>query len=152
LDSLEFARGRAESTWGSVRAAMGHPERFPLKYVAIGNEDCDKGFYRGNYLKFYDAIRKAYPDIQMISNCDGSSRPLDHPADLYDFHVYTSAANLFIMKNKFDRTSRIGSKVFFNPYLDSMGLWDFWPSWSIQNMTFVFVIYSGNRYILKILI
>uniref|UniRef100_A0A0E0R3R8 non-reducing end alpha-L-arabinofuranosidase n=1 Tax=Oryza rufipogon TaxID=4529 RepID=A0A0E0R3R8_ORYRU len=116
LDSLEFARGSAESTWGSVRAAMGHPERFPLKYVAIGNEDCDKGFYRGNYLKFYDAIRKAYPDIQMISNCDGSSRPLDHPADLYDFHVYTSAANLFIMKNKFDRTSRIGSKVFVSEY------------------------------------
>ncbi|XP_052136084.1 alpha-L-arabinofuranosidase 1-like [Oryza glaberrima] len=116
LDSLEFARGSAESTWGSVRAAMGHPERFPLKYVAIGNEDCDKGFYRGNYLKFYDAIRKAYPDIQMISNCDGSSRPLDHPADLYDFHVYTSAANLFIMKNKFDRTSRIGPKVFVSEY------------------------------------
>uniref|UniRef100_A0A0E0MC35 non-reducing end alpha-L-arabinofuranosidase n=1 Tax=Oryza punctata TaxID=4537 RepID=A0A0E0MC35_ORYPU len=116
LDSLEFARGSTESTWGSVRAAMGHPERFPLKYVAIGNEDCGKEFYRGNYLKFYDAIRKAYPDIQMISNCDGSSRPLDHPADLYDFHVYTSAANLFIMKNKFDRTSRIGPKVFVSEY------------------------------------
>ncbi|EEC68797.1 hypothetical protein OsI_37351 [Oryza sativa Indica Group] len=116
LDSLEFARGSAESTWGSVRSAMGHPERFPLKYVAIGNEDCGKEFYRGNYLKFYDAIRKAYPDIQMISNCDGSSRPLDHPADLYDFHVYTSAANLFIMKNKFDRTSRIGPKVFVSEY------------------------------------
>uniref|UniRef100_A0A0E0BNF3 non-reducing end alpha-L-arabinofuranosidase n=1 Tax=Oryza glumipatula TaxID=40148 RepID=A0A0E0BNF3_9ORYZ len=116
LDSLEFARGSAESTWGSVRAAMGHPERFPLKYVAIGNEDCGNEFYRGNYLKFYDAIRKAYPDIQMISNCDGSSRPLDHPADLYDFHVYTSAANLFIMKNKFDRTSRIGPKVFVSEY------------------------------------
>ena len=41
----------------------------------------------GNYLKFYNAIREAYPDIQMISNCDGSSKPLDHPADLYDFHV-----------------------------------------------------------------
>uniref|UniRef100_A0A0D9UZY0 non-reducing end alpha-L-arabinofuranosidase n=1 Tax=Leersia perrieri TaxID=77586 RepID=A0A0D9UZY0_9ORYZ len=116
LDSLEFARGSVESTWGSVRAAMGHPEWFPVKYVAIGNEDCGKEFYRGNYLKFYNAIRKAYPDIQMISNCDGSSRPLDHPADLYDFHVYTSAANLFLMKNKFDRTSRIGPKVFVSEY------------------------------------
>ncbi|XP_006663784.2 alpha-L-arabinofuranosidase 1-like [Oryza brachyantha] len=116
LDSLEFARGSEESTWGSVRAAMGHPERFPVKYVAIGNEDCGKEFYRGNYLKFYEAIREAYPDIQMISNCDGSSRPLDHRADLYDFHVYTSAANLFLMKNKFDRTSRIGPKVFVSEY------------------------------------
>ena len=44
--------------------------------------------WTGNYLKFYNAIREAYPDIQMISNCDGSSRPLDHPADLFDFHVH----------------------------------------------------------------
>lgn len=40
-----------------------------------------------NYLEFYAAIRKAYPDIKMISNCDGSRVQLDHPADMYDFHV-----------------------------------------------------------------
>jgi alpha-L-arabinofuranosidase len=49
LDSLEFARGSAESTWGSVRAAMGHPEPFPVKHVAIGNEDCGKKNYRGKF-------------------------------------------------------------------------------------------------------
>uniref|UniRef100_A0A0E0MJ79 non-reducing end alpha-L-arabinofuranosidase n=1 Tax=Oryza punctata TaxID=4537 RepID=A0A0E0MJ79_ORYPU len=116
LDSLEFARGSADSTWGSVRAAMGHPEPFPVKYVAIGNEDCGKKFYRGNYLKFYNAIREAYPDIQMISNCDASSRPLDHPADLYDFHVYTDSKTLFSMKNTFDRSSRNGPKAFVSEY------------------------------------
>ncbi|KAL6631028.1 hypothetical protein ACP70R_028368 [Stipagrostis hirtigluma subsp. patula] len=116
LDGLEFARGSEESTWGSVRAAMGHPERFPLKYVAIGNEDCDKKFYPGNYIKFYSAIRETYPDIQIISNCDGSSKPLEHPADLYDYHVYASAAELFLMKNYFDRTSRTGAKVFVSEY------------------------------------
>nr|CBX25410.1 hypothetical_protein [Oryza glaberrima] len=116
LDSLEFARGSADSTWGSVRAAMGHPEPFPVKYVAIGNEDCGKKFYRGNYLKFYNAIREAYPDIQMISNCDASSSPLDHPADLYDFHVYTDSKTLFSMKNTFDRSSRNGPKAFVSEY------------------------------------
>ncbi|KAM3312201.1 hypothetical protein ACQJBY_032278 [Aegilops geniculata] len=118
LDSLEFARGSAKSTWGSVRAAMGHPEQFPLKYVAVGNEDCDntKPFYQGHYLKFYNAIRKAYPDIQIISNCDGSSEPLDHPADLYDFHIYTNANDLFLKKDKFSRTSRTGPKVFVSEY------------------------------------
>lgn len=40
-------------------------------------------------MKFYYAIKAAYPDIKIISNCDGSSRPLDHPADFYDFHVRT---------------------------------------------------------------
>ncbi|KAL6865096.1 hypothetical protein ACP4OV_016247 [Aristida adscensionis] len=116
LDGLEFARGSKESTWGAVRAAMGHPERFPLNYVAIGNEDCTKEFYLGNYLKFYSAIREAYPDIQIISNCDGSSKPLDHPADLYDYHVYAKAADLFLMKNYFDRTSRNGAKAFVSEY------------------------------------
>ncbi|GJN07087.1 hypothetical protein PR202_ga24880 [Eleusine coracana subsp. coracana] len=116
LDSLEFARGDDKSTWGSVRAAMGHPKRFPLKYVAIGNEDCPKEFYQGNYIKFYNAIREAYPDIQIISNCDDSSMPLEHPADLYDFHIYTSAVDLFLMKNRFDRTSRTGAKVFVSEY------------------------------------
>nr|CAB3489554.1 unnamed protein product [Digitaria exilis] len=119
LDSLEFARGSPNSSWGSVRAAMGHPEPFPVKYVAIGNEDCGKKFYNGNYLKFYNAIREAYPDIQLISNCDGSSGPLDHPADLYDFHVnfflpcfvYADAKTLFSMKNTFDKAPRSGPKT-----------------------------------------
>lgn len=44
-------------------------------------------YWSGNYLKFYSAIKQAYPDIKMISNCDGSSKQLDHPADFYDFHV-----------------------------------------------------------------
>lgn len=47
MDGLEFAKGDAQSKWGSVRAAMGHPEPFDLRYVAIGNEDCGKKNYRG---------------------------------------------------------------------------------------------------------
>ncbi|PHT25255.1 Alpha-L-arabinofuranosidase 1 [Capsicum baccatum] len=38
LDGIEFSRGAFNSTWGSVRAAMGHPEPFDLRYVAVGNE------------------------------------------------------------------------------------------------------------------
>lgn len=117
LDGLEFARGDAQSKWGSVRAAMGHPEPFDLRYVAIGNEDCGKKHYRGNYLKFYDAIKRAYPDIKMISNCDGSSLPLDHPADLYDYHIYSSANHVFSLADKFDHSSRNdGPKAFVSEY------------------------------------
>lgn len=32
--------GAADSKWGSVRAAMGHPEPWALNYLAIGNEVC----------------------------------------------------------------------------------------------------------------
>uniref|UniRef100_A0ACD5ZWE3 Uncharacterized protein n=1 Tax=Avena sativa TaxID=4498 RepID=A0ACD5ZWE3_AVESA len=117
LNSLEFARGSTKSTWGSVRAAMGHSEQFALKYVAIGNEDCEKKNYLGNYLRFYKAIREAYPDIQMISNCDGSSKPLDHPADLYEYHVYKKADIIFHLKDKFSNVSRSGGpKAFVSEY------------------------------------
>nr|GEY70049.1 alpha-L-arabinofuranosidase 1-like [Tanacetum cinerariifolium] len=46
IDGIEFARGSPNSTWGSIRAAVGHPEPFDLKYVTIGNEDCGKPYYR----------------------------------------------------------------------------------------------------------
>ncbi|CAA6669156.1 unnamed protein product [Spirodela intermedia] len=106
LDSIEFARGSSSSTWGSVRAAMGHPKPFDLKYVAIGNQDCSKKNYIGNYNKFYSALKTAYPDINVITNCDASSGRLDHPADLYDLHVYTSANSMISMAHHFDHTPR----------------------------------------------
>lgn len=48
----------------------------------------------GNYMKFHSAIKGVYPDIKIISNCDGSVQKLDHPADLYDFHVRISLQRL----------------------------------------------------------
>ena len=38
LDSLEFAMGPANSTWGKVRAAMGREEPWNIPFFAIGNE------------------------------------------------------------------------------------------------------------------
>ncbi|KAK3118313.1 hypothetical protein QOZ80_9BG0697140 [Eleusine coracana subsp. coracana] len=116
IDGIEFARGGQESTWGSLRVAMGHTDPFPLNYVAIGNENCQNRFYLGNYIKFYNAIRQAYPDIQIISNCDGSKGPLVHPADFYDYHIYSNAKDLFLKKNMFDTASRAGPKAFVNEY------------------------------------
>ncbi|CAM0884957.1 unnamed protein product [Alopecurus aequalis] len=116
LDSLQFAKGSAKSKWGSVRSSMGHPEPFLVTYVALGNEDCSFSFYTEHYLKFYNAIREAYPDIQMISNCDGSLQRLDHPADLYDFHIYANITEVFLNKTTFDNANRTGPKVFVSEY------------------------------------
>lgn len=98
---------------------MGHLEPFDLRYVAIGNEDCNLSIfpqYLGNYLKFYSAIKEAYPDIKIISNCDGSSEKLDHPADSYDFHIYASASEMFSKANHFDDAPRSGPKAFVSEY------------------------------------
>lgn len=116
LDGIEFARGSPTSKWGSVRAAMGHPKPFDLPYVAVGNEDCWHFDYQGKYLKFHDAIRNAYPDIKIISNCDASDRPLNHPADLFDYHIYTDSNVMFSKSNQFDLTSRSGPKAFVSEF------------------------------------
>ncbi|KAJ3680932.1 hypothetical protein LUZ60_015421 [Juncus effusus] len=116
LNSIEFARGDASSAWGSVRAEMGHPDPFPLKYMAIGNEDCGKKNYRGNYLKFYYAIKKEYPDMQIITNCDGLGTTLDHPADYYDFHTYTTANGMYSQRDLFNSALRSGPKAFVSEY------------------------------------
>ncbi|XP_045790862.1 alpha-L-arabinofuranosidase 1-like isoform X1 [Trifolium pratense] len=122
LDGIEFARGSPTSKWGSIRASMGHPMPFDLRYVAVGNEECErdlKATYLETYPKFYDAIKQAYPDIQIISNCDASTSklPLNHPADLYDYHRYPKSANdMFHMARDFDHTSRTGPKAFVSEY------------------------------------
>ncbi|XP_004489629.1 alpha-L-arabinofuranosidase 1-like isoform X2 [Cicer arietinum] len=121
LDGIEFARGSPTSKWGSIRASMGHPKPFDLRYVAVGNEECDtqqnKFIYEGNYPKFYDAIKRAYPDIQIITNCDASKEPLNHPADLYDYHQYPKSSNyMFNLAQVFDHASRIGPKAFVSEY------------------------------------
>ncbi|KAM3205913.1 hypothetical protein P3L10_029323 [Capsicum annuum] len=110
LDGIEFSRGASNSTWGSVRAAMGHPEPFDLRYVAVGNEDCAKKFPQ------YKEIKKAYPDIKIIFNCDGSSKLLDHPADLYDFHLCASANDVFSNASRFNGASCSGPNAFISEY------------------------------------
>ncbi|KAF1883237.1 hypothetical protein Lal_00030341 [Lupinus albus] len=109
---IEFARGSASSKWGSIRAAMGHPKPFNLRYVAIGNEDCGKK----NYLIIHDKIKSSYSDIKIISNCDGSVKPINQTADLFDFHIYTNSTDMFKKSNKFDKTSRSGPKAFISEY------------------------------------
>ncbi|KAJ0047174.1 hypothetical protein Pint_05132 [Pistacia integerrima] len=111
--------GDSGSNWGSVRATMRHTKPFNLRYDVVGNEECysfDTSDYKENYLKFYNAIKRYYPGIRVISNYDGSVDQLDHPTDLYDFHLYTNANDLFSNVHHFDHISRGGPKVFVSEY------------------------------------
>jgi len=116
VDGIEFARGGPKTPWGSVRAAMGHPEPFNLDYVSIGNQECWMLYYRGNYQKFYSAIKAAYPEVNIISSCDRSTISPSNPADLYDVHVYTSSSNMFSRTSMFDNTPRSAPKAIVSEY------------------------------------
>lgn len=91
LDLIEFANGPVDSKWGSIRAAMGHPESFELEMVAIGNEQWPSRhvdlFER--YTRFEEAIHKVYPEIK----CLGTAGPfVNHPLHTQAWNYYHEEA------------------------------------------------------------
>lgn len=68
VDLIEFASDDAGTRWGSVRASMGHPDPFRMKYLAIGNEEVGDDYF-ARYRMISDAVQKTHPEIQMI--CSG---------------------------------------------------------------------------------
>ena len=70
LDLIEFANGPVDSRWGKVRAEMGHPAPFNLKFLGIGNEQWGETF-PAHLEPFVKALRAAHPEIKLV----GSSGP-----------------------------------------------------------------------------
>ena len=130
LDLIEFANGPADSKWGKVRADMGHPAPFNMKYIGVGNEQWGE-FYYQRLKPFVEAIRAKYPDIKIV----GSSGPMpdDEPddtykfaegwkamralkADLVDEHYYRDEAWFLSHGLRYDGYDRKGPKVFAGEY------------------------------------
>ena len=65
IDLIEFATGDASTQWGALRAEMGHPEPFDLRYIAIGNENWDTEYF-SRYTRLAAAVKEAYPEITTI--------------------------------------------------------------------------------------
>ena len=76
LDLIEFANGDVTSTWGKVRADMGHPAPFNLKFLGIGNEQWGPE-YPERLKQFVEVLRKAHPEIKIV----GSSGPQSEGKD-----------------------------------------------------------------------
>ena len=68
LDAIEYATGPADSKWGKLRAAAGHPEPFPLKYIQIGNENHGPR-YKKYYQRFYKALKAKHPELKYVYCC-----------------------------------------------------------------------------------
>ena len=125
LDLIEFANGPATSTWGKVRADMGHPEPFNLKYIGIGNEQWDT-LYPERLEPFIKAIRKAYPNIKIVGssgpNSEGDQFDYLWPemkrlgADLVDEHFYRPYEWFLSQGTRYDNYDRKGPKVFAGEY------------------------------------
>ncbi|WP_327003864.1 carbohydrate binding domain-containing protein [Dactylosporangium sp. NBC_01737] len=126
LDLIEFANGPADSTWGKMRADMGHPAPFHLSRVAVGNEENLPNEYFANFTRFRAAIKAKYPDITVISNSGPDDQGFvfdllwrynrEAGVDMVDEHYYNSPT-WFLQNNKrYDAYDRNGPKVFLGEY------------------------------------
>lgn len=66
LDLIEFCNGGTDTRWGAVRASMGHPEPFNLKYLGIGNENRGDKFWE-RFDIIYNEVKKNHPEIIIVS-------------------------------------------------------------------------------------
>lgn len=125
LDLIEFANGSATSKWGKVRADMGHPSSFNLKYIGIGNEQWGDE-YIVRLEPFVKAIRAKYPDIKIIGSsgpsADGDKFDYLWPemkrlkVDLVDEHYYKDPKWFLNSAKRYDNYDRKGPAVFAGEY------------------------------------
>ena len=136
LDLIEFANGPVDSKWGKLRADMGHPAPFNMKYIGIGNEQWDTPYFE-RLKPFVAAVRAKYPNIKIIgtSGPDSEGKMFDkgwvamkeQKADLVDEHFYRPE-NFFLGTPegkerygncgalRYDSYDRKGPKVFAGEY------------------------------------
>lgn len=125
LDLIEFANGDVTTTWGKVRADMGHPAPFNLKFLGIGNEQWGKE-YPERLEPFIKALRKAHPEIQIVGSSGPNSegKEFDYlwpemkrlKADLVDEHFYRPESWFLSQGARYDNYDRKGPKVFAGEY------------------------------------
>ena len=125
LDLIEFANAPPDTQWGQVRAQMGHPASFNLKYIGVGNEQWGSE-YVDRLAPFVKAIRSKHPDIKIIGgagpNAEGKEFEYLWPemkrlkVDLVDEHYYRSPEWFLSHAARYDRYDRKGPKVFAGEY------------------------------------
>ncbi|KAH9831153.1 glycoside hydrolase family 51 protein [Rhodofomes roseus] len=118
IDQIDFVVGDpSTSDAAALRASLGHPEPFYLKYVEIGNEDffaSDSYTYR--WPDFYGNLSAAFPDLTFIATTYPFDPVIYPTPPHYDVHVYQTPE--WFVENAFyyDNFERNGTTYFEGEY------------------------------------
>jgi alpha-N-arabinofuranosidase len=125
LDLIEFANGSTDTKWGKLRADMGHPATFNMKYIGVGNEQWGEQYFE-RYYEFEKAIHAKYPDILIVSSSGpfAEGELFDYAwgqlkaekAQIVDEHYYKAPDWFFKNTSRYDNYDRKGPKIFAGEY------------------------------------
>ncbi len=126
VHAVEFAIGAPSSTWGSKRAAMGHPEPFRCKvfYLQIGNEtEFGRSDYEQRFALYRDHVKKAFPEdnVRIIADSWGLGYQQDVDTYAIDFHQYMSWGRAIADRDAYDDAPRGKPYVFKGEYATRSG-------------------------------
>ena len=125
LDLIGFANGPVTTGWGRLRASMGHPEPFNLKYIGIGNEQWEEQYFE-RYRLFEKVLKDKHPEIMIVSGTGpyASGDYFDYAwqelrklqPDLVDEHYYMRPEWFLANAARYDNYDRSGPKIFAGEY------------------------------------
>ncbi|MCM1191713.1 MAG: alpha-L-arabinofuranosidase [Butyrivibrio sp.] len=113
LCALEYALGSKDTEWGGLRARMGHPEPFRLKYLEIGNENNGPD-YEERYERFRKEISARYPELLIVANTHVEQAGLQ--LDIADEHFYDKAEWFAENSHYYDKYDRKGPGIFVGEF------------------------------------
>ncbi|HUO09697.1 MAG TPA: LamG-like jellyroll fold domain-containing protein [Phycisphaerae bacterium] len=118
INELHYVLDPVTTSWGALRAANGHPAPYNVPYVEVGNEDFFASSYSTRYPLFYNAIRAAFPQLQIIAT---STNTGGSPFDILDEHFYNSPSWFESNSHYYDSTTRGSYKIFIGEYAANEG-------------------------------
>ncbi|CZT52133.1 related to alpha-N-arabinofuranosidase A precursor [Rhynchosporium secalis] len=116
INELEFIMGSTSTKYGALRASLGFPNPWKIRYVEIGNEDNyanPEGYASYRFRMFHDAIRAAYPSISIMSSIGDHTAVA--PGSSIDYHEYNRPNNFASEFTKFDNVDR-SHKILIGEY------------------------------------
>ena len=127
LDLIEWANGDAKkSKLAAMRAEVGHPKPFNLKYLGIGNEDLISDVFVERYNYLCREIRKAHPEITVVGTVgpfwegsdyeEGWKIAKQEKLDIVDEHYYNQPGWYLNNQNFYDKYDRNGTKVYLGEW------------------------------------
>jgi hypothetical protein len=78
-DFLAYAKGPADSEWGRKRVADGHPQRYRLPYIELGNEERVDEQYAARFERLARVLWARDPDVILVVGDFLYGRPISDP-------------------------------------------------------------------------
>ncbi|KAI0711223.1 glycoside hydrolase [Earliella scabrosa] len=119
-DQINFVIGDpAKSAPAALRASLGHPAPFTLRYVEIGNEDfigSAPSTYPYRWRAFFGNLSAEFPQIRFLATSDVGSPVLSPAPPSYDVHVYQTPTWFYQNAFYYDSFARNGTTYFEGEY------------------------------------